>query len=183
MSLQNVTVFCGSAMGNRAAYEAAAARLGETLAKRGIGLVYGAGARGLMGVVAQAVKENGGRAVGINLSRFLGNAKYLMDVDENIVTETIQERKFQLIERGDACIALPGGIGTLDEIAEIYSMAQLGLSDKPFALYNVGGFFDGLVAFFEHAIQEGFIKPKYRDTLIVSDDLDEILERLEARAC
>lgn len=181
MSFKNVTVFCGSAMGADPKYLRAAQKLGGELARRGLGLVYGAGKRGLMGAVAQAALEGGAHVTGINLSRFLQNEKYLMDVSENQVAHTIQDRKLRLIEAGDACIALPGGVGTLDEITDAFSMSQLSLMAKPIALYNVSGFFDGFVRYIDYTIAQGFLKPRYRDTLIVSEDLDEIFARIEAQ--
>lgn len=175
---QAITVFCGSAEGTDPVYAQTARQLGKTLARQGRRLIYGAGNRGLMGSVAQAALENGGHVTGVNLSRFQ-NPKYLMDVDENIMTESIQERKRRMIELGDACIALPGGIGTMDEIFETLSMLQLGLTDRPLGILNVNGFYDPFLQLIGRIKESGFFKEKYSKILIVRGTVDELLSALD----
>lgn len=175
---QAITVFCGSAQGNDPVYDQVARQLGKTLAQQGRRLIYGAGNRGLMGSVAMAARENGGHVTGVNLTRFQ-NPKYLMDVDENITTQTIQERKLRMIEMGDAGIALPGGIGTMDEIFEALSMLQLGLTDRPLGILNVNGFYDPLIQFIGQMKASGFFKEKHAKILIVRHTVDEMLSALD----
>lgn len=173
-----ITVFCGSAEGNDPAYAAAACRLGKALAAQGRTLIYGAGNRGLMGMVAKAAKENGGHVTGVNITRF-SNPNYMMQVDENITTETIQDRKLRMIQMGDASIALPGGIGTMDEIFEVLSMLQLGLTDMPLGILNVNGFYDLWVRLIEQLRASGFFKEKYAKIIIVRDTVEELLAALD----
>ena len=173
-----ITVFCGSAEGNDPIYAEVACQLGKTLAEQGRTLIYGAGNRGLMGSVAEAMSENGGHVTGVNITRF-SNPKYLMEVDENITTETIQDRKLRMIGMCDASIALPGGIGTMDEIFEVLSMLQLGLTDKPLGILNVNGFYDLCVQFIDQLRTSGFFQEKYAKIIIVRNTIDALLAALD----
>lgn len=173
-----ITVFCGSGQGNDPIYAETAATLGKTLAQQGRRLIYGAGNRGLMGSVATAACECGGHVTGVNITRF-SNPKYIMQVDENIVTETIQDRKMRMLELCDAMVVLPGGIGTLDEMFEVLSMLQLGLTDKPLGILNVNGFYDPLLLFINQLQQSGFFHEKYAKILIVRDTVEELLKALD----
>lgn len=175
---KSITVFCASNDGNNPAFAEAARLLGKTMAQQGRKLIYGAGNRGLMGVVAKSALEHGGTAVGINLSRFQ-NPKYMMDVNENYMTETIQDRKLQLIERSEASIALPGGLGTLDELLEVLTMLQLKLTTRPVAILNVDGFYDDLLRFFDKMVDVGFVKEKHKKFLIVRDSVEGVLSALD----
>jgi uncharacterized protein (TIGR00730 family) len=167
-------VFCGSNEGFLP-YHKAAELVGKAIAARGAGLVYGAGDRGLMGSVARAVKAGGGYTVGVNPRRFHASGKHRLDNDEYILVDTIQERKQVMISKADACIVLPGGIGTLDEFMDVFTLNQLGFWSKPIGLLNTGRFYDGLLAFLDHMIQEGFLKQKDKDSLLVDEDPERLV--------
>jgi hypothetical protein len=176
--MKRVCVFCGSSMGARPSYATAAHALGETLAARGLGLVYGGARVGLMGVVANAVLQAGGEVVGV-LPSFLGAKEIAHDgLSELIVVESMHERKAKMAELADAFVALPGGFGTLEELAEVLTWAQLGLHGKPCALFDVDGYYAHLVAFADHASAELFVKPEHRRMLLVASSPDELLQAL-----
>ena len=176
--VKNICVFCGSRSGGPAVYADAAKHLGALLAARGLGLVYGAGHIGLMGIIADAVLNAGGRVVGVIPQDLVDRELAHKALTELIVVDTMHQRKALMAERADAFLALPGGYGTLDETFEILTWAQLGHHGKPVGLLNVAGFFDGLLAWLDHAVREGFIKPKHRDLLLVDDDAGRLLEEL-----
>ena len=171
--LKSITVFCGSASTCPEKYNLLADHVGRTIARQGRRLVYGGGARGLMGIVAE-----GGYVIGVNVKRF-ANSKYPLDVDEHIMTETMQERKVELIRLGDASIALPGGVGTLDELTEIFSLAQLGIVNKPFGILNLDGYFDGFLAQCKRANEENFLKDKDYARMLVAEDVETLLQMLD----
>ena len=173
-----ITVFCGSGEGDNPMYAQTAYELGKTLAQQDRRLIYGAGNRGLMGSVAKGACEHGGHVTGVNITRF-SNPKYLMQVDENIVTDTIQERKMRMLNLCDALVVLPGGIGTLDEMFEVLSMLQLGLTDKPLGILNVNGFYDPLLRFIEQLQHSGFFHEKYAKIIIARNTVDELLAALD----
>lgn len=175
---QVITVFCGSAEGSDPVFMQAAGELGRVLAEQGRSLVYGAGNRGLMGSVAKSAMEHGGRVTGVNITRFQ-NPLYMMDVDENIMTETIQERKLRMIQMSDASIALPGGIGTMDEIFEALSMLQLGLTDRPIGILNVNGFYDVFAQLIEQLKATGFLKEKHAGIVIIRENIEDLLAALD----
>jgi uncharacterized protein (TIGR00730 family) len=156
-------------------YADAARRLGVLLADRGIGLVYGAGHVGLMGILADAVLSAGGCVVGVIPQGLVDRELAHTGLTELIVVDTMHQRKALMAERSDAFIALPGGYGTLDETFEILTWAQLGLHTKPIGVLNVAGFFDGLLSWLDHAVQEGFIKTRHRDLLVVDADAERLL--------
>jgi uncharacterized protein (TIGR00730 family) len=169
-----ILVFCGSNEGSLL-YHNAAETVGKVIAARGAGLVYGAGDRGLMGSVARAVKAGGGYTLGINLKSFHASGKHRLDNDEYILADTIQERKQLMISKAGACIVLPGGIGTLDEFMDVFTLSQLGFWDKPIGILNTGHFYDGLLAFLDHLIREGFLKQKDKDSLLVDEDPERLV--------
>lgn len=175
---KNITVFCGSAEGNQPIYMECAQHLGETLAAQGRTLIYGAGSRGLMGMVARSALQHDGHVIGVNLTRF-SNPKYLMEVSENLMTSTIQERKMKMLELCDASIVLPGGVGTLDEMFEILSMLQLGLTDKPLGILNLNGYYDPLLKMIDQMRDEGFFNRKYDKIWIVRDCVEDLLTALD----
>lgn len=176
--MQAVCVFCGSNSGARNAYVDAARRLGNSIAGRGLTLVYGGAAVGLMGTLADAALASGGKVVGI-----IPTALVEREIAHNSLTEqhqvkSMHERKAMMADRSDAFLALPGGAGTLEETFESWTWAQLGHHQKPVGLLNVDGFFDALLTFLDHQVREGFIRHEHRDMLIVESDPDKILERL-----
>lgn len=178
--LRRICVFCGASAGRDAAYAAAAADVGATLARRGIELVYGGGRLGLMGIVADAALAGGGRVTGVIPASLVERELAHGGVTDLRVVSTLHERKATMADLSDGFIALPGGLGTLEELAEVLSWAQLGIHGKPIGLLDVGGYFGSLIAFLDHATAEGFIAPAQRDLLIVEGDLARLLERFEA---
>jgi uncharacterized protein (TIGR00730 family) len=180
--LNAITVYCGSKAGKSPEYSASAATLGTELAKRGLRLIYGGGNVGLMGTLARACHDNGGMVTGI-IPEFLKSMEvFYQDCDEAIITQDMHERKRLLFERGDAIIALPGGIGTLEELVEMLSWLQLGQHGKPIALYNLGGFWNPFIALLDHMHEEGFMRAGARERLIVVDDIAHIIDALQSAA-
>ena len=179
---REICVFCGSGSGVNPAYAEAARALGSELASRDAGLVYGGGSNGLMGEVARAVKAGGGRVTGI-IPEFLGaKERMFTDANELIVTATMHERKMTMFERSDGFIALPGGLGTLEELSEVGTWAQLDRHKKPIVLCNVEGYWDPLLALIRHMRKEEFIRPgldlKLEIVTRVGDAVARVLERL-----
>lgn len=178
--LQSVCVFCGSSTGERPEYRAVAQSVGRLLAERGVTLVYGGGRIGLMGVMADAALEMGGEVIGV-IPRILYRKEVAHeDLTDLRLCNTMAERKAIMGELSDAFIALPGGIGTMDELFEVWTWTQLGLQDKSVGLLNVNGYFDGLIRFIDHAAAEGFLKRPHREALIVETDAARLLERVSA---
>jgi uncharacterized protein (TIGR00730 family) len=174
-----VCVFCGSKVGEKAEYRAAAVAVGRELAARGWGLVYGGGSVGLMGVVADAVLEGGGEVIGVIPEALATKELLHAGVQPMHVTPGMHARKQLMADHADAFLALPGGFGTFEELFEIVTWSQLGLHAKPIGLLNTAGFYVPLVSLIEHAIAEGFIRPAHRDLLVVSDDPADLLDRLQ----
>lgn len=175
--LKRLCVYCGSSPGRDPAYGNAARQLGEALVERGIGLVYGGASVGVMGTIADTVLAAGGEAIGI-----IPRALFIKEVahpnlTEQHVVESMHERKAMMAELSDGFIALPGGWGTIEEIFEILTWAQLGFHEKPCGLLNVAGYYDGLFRFLDHAIDEEFVRPVYRDILTLESDPVALLER------
>jgi uncharacterized protein (TIGR00730 family) len=176
--LRSLAVFCGSSAGDSDRYVEVARECGATLGRRGIELVYGGGAVGLMGAVADACLEEGGRVVGV-----IPVGLFAREVGHQGVTvlhevASMHERKQLMYELADAFLALPGGLGTLEEVAEVTTWAQLGLHAKPVALLDVDGFWSGLVAQLDHMVDTGFLKPANRTLVERCDTLAEALEHL-----
>jgi uncharacterized protein (TIGR00730 family) len=176
--IRNVAVFCASANGTHASYRAAAEELGRALAIRDIGLVYGGAKVGLMQVVAEAALAGKGRVIGV-IPEVLVDLEVAHDgLSELHVTSTMHTRKALMAEKADAFIALPGGFGTFEELFEVLAWHTLKLHAKPILLLNINGFYDQLVAFLEHCVAEGMLKPKSREILIVVDTVEEALKEL-----
>jgi uncharacterized protein (TIGR00730 family) len=166
----NLCVYCGSGPGKSPAYMAAARTLGKSLAQNGIGLVYGGGSLGLMGETARAVLENGGRVTGIIPEFLTLKERMLTDVQELIVTASMHERKLSMFEKSDGFIVLPGGLGTLEELSEISTWAQLERHDKPIIICNIEGYWDPLLTLLNHMREEHFIRPGLDFKFRVVDD-------------
>ncbi len=180
MALRRVCVFCGSSAGIDPDYRAAATVLGRLLAARGIGLVFGGGHVGLMGAVADAVLAAGGEAVGV-IPRGLQRRELGHEgLTELRVVESMHERKAQMAELADGFLALPGGMGTLEEAAEALTWAQLGIHGKPVGLLDVRGYWQPLVRFLDHAVAEGFLRPEHRRLCLVERDPAALLDLLAA---
>ena len=178
--LRSICVFCGASSGRDPRYTDVAVAVGMELARRGIELVYGGGRLGLMGAVADAALAAGGRVTGVIPSGLVDRELAHGGVTELRIVSTLHERKAVMAELSDAFVALPGGLGTLEELAEVLSWAQLGLHAKPVGALDVAGFFRPLVAHVDHAAAEGFVSDRHRDLLLVDDDLDRLLGRFQA---
>ncbi len=177
--IESICVYCGSGNGTDPAYVEAARELGRRMARAGIRLVYGGGSVGLMGEVAAAVLRNDGAVTGI-IPRFLSEReRMLREVDELIVTEDMHERKMLMFERADAFVALPGGVGTLEELVEMLTWSQLGRHRKPVLIANVAGFWNPLLMLFEHMIEQGFIRPGLMVSYLVAERIDEVVPTLQ----
>ena len=177
-----VCVFCGSSPGTNPAFAAAARRLGRGLAARGIGLVYGGASVGLMGEVADAVVAAGGRATGVITESLAGHEIAHSALDDLHVVSTMHERKALMADLSDAFVMLPGGFGTCEEFMESVTWTQLGIHDKRCGILNVDGFFDSLLAFLGHAVDQGFIRARQVDGLVVTDDADALLDAMSGSA-
>jgi uncharacterized protein (TIGR00730 family) len=173
-----ICVYTGSRHGSRPEYEAAARGFGTLLAERGIGLVYGGGHLGLMGVVADAALAAGGEVVGVIPRKLVEWEVAHTGLTELHVVHSMHERKQMMADLADAFVALPGGIGTMEELFEVWAWLHLGYHDKPCALLNVAGFYDPLIAFLDGMVVEGFLKTGTREMLLTGVDPDALLERL-----
>jgi uncharacterized protein (TIGR00730 family) len=177
--MKSVCVFCGSSPGARPEYAVAARALGQALARRGLTLVYGGASRGLMGAVADAALAAGAPVVGVIPKALAREEIAHAGLTELLVVESLYDRKRLMFERADAFVTLPGGFGTLDELAEVLTMSQLGLHTKPCGLLDVAGFFEPLVAYFDRTVTERFVRPEHRALVTVGDDPDRLLDALE----
>ncbi len=178
--MRRICVFCGSSMGNSLAYREAAEALGLFIAANEIGLVYGGARVGLMKVLADTVLNQQGEVIGV-MPQLLINKEVAHDgLSRFVVVESMAERKAHMLELSDAFIALPGGFGTLDELSEILTYNQLHITDKPLGLLNINGYFDRLLAFIDHGVEEGFVREEHRLNLIVSNDIATLVSQMEA---
>jgi uncharacterized protein (TIGR00730 family) len=178
-SPRNICVFMGSRHGSQSEYAEAATRLGRELVGRGYGLVYGGGNVGLMNVVADSVLELRGNVIGVIPDSLVSKEVAHRGLTELRVVGSMHERKALMAELSDGFIALPGGIGTMEEFFEVLSWAQLGLHEKPCGLLNVSGYYDPLIQFLDQAVSQDFIKPKHRALLIVERQPAKLLDRFE----
>jgi len=173
-------VFCGSSSGRNPAFTAAAEELGCELARRGLGLVYGGGNVGLMGVVADAVLDAGGEAIGVIPEALMAREVGHLGLTKLHIVRSMHERKALMAELADGFVALPGGFGTFEEFFEVVTWAQLGFHAKPCALLNVTGFFDPLLRLLDGAVTDGFIQPAARQSVMVECTVPALLDRLAA---
>jgi hypothetical protein len=178
--MRRVCVFCGSSQGARACYADAARALGTVLARRQIGLVYGGGRVGLMGVLADTVLAAGGEVVGVIPEAMVPKELAHEGLTGLHIVGSMHERKACMAELADAFVALPGGYGTFEEFCEIVTWAQLGLHRKPCGLLNVDGYYDRLLALFDHAVAEQFVRPAHRSLVLEERDPERLLLRLAA---
>jgi len=174
--IRRICVFSGSSPGAREVYAEHARLVGRALASRGIGLVYGGGSLGLMGVMADAALASGGEVVGVIPHALATKERAHQGASELRVVSSMHERKALMAELSDAFIALPGGFGTYEELFEVITWAQLGLHQKPIGVLNAGGYFDALTALIEQAIEEGFIQARYRQLVTISSSVEELLD-------
>ena len=178
--IRSVAVFCGSNPGVDPAFTAAAEALGSLLARRGIGLVYGGGKVGLMGVVADAVLAGGGTVTGV-IPRHLWEKEVGHDgLTELLIVDSMHERKLAMADGADAFIALPGGVGTFEEVFEAITWTQLGIHDKPVAFLDVAGFYGSLLAFLDRTVEAGFLAPGHRAMIVDASSPESVLDDLAA---
>ncbi|WP_173980624.1 TIGR00730 family Rossman fold protein [Magnetospirillum sp. UT-4] len=180
--MQWVCVFCGSSMGNRPDYAEAAAALGRLLAERELGLIYGGGNVGLMGVMANAALEAGGEVVGVIPEALMKFEVGHLDLTRLHVVGSMHERKALMADLADAFIALPGGIGTMEELFEVWTWGQLGLHPKPLGFLDVAGYYGQLHTFLDHMAAEGFLRERHRAMVAVESDPATLLARFQAYA-
>ncbi len=183
--MHRLCVFCGSNVGNNPIYRAEAENLGRLLAARGIELVYGGGNIGLMGAVADACLAAGGTVIGVIPQALMGKEVAGRAVDHRALTrlevvDSMHTRKARMAELADGFIALPGGFGTFEEFCEILTWGQLGFHAKPMGLLNINGFYDPLLAMFERAVQDGFLREQNRAMALHADDIEDLLARMAA---
>jgi hypothetical protein len=176
--MQRVCVFCGSSPGARPAYAEATAEVARLLAGEGIGVVYGGGHVGLMGVLADTAMAAGGEVIGVMPQMLVDREIGHTAITELRVVDSMHERKALMADLSDAFVALPGGAGTLEELFEVYTWSQLGLHDKPCALLDVDDYYAGLAAFLDHAVRERFLREEHRAALMVEQDPRTLIDRL-----
>ncbi|TAM97871.1 MAG: TIGR00730 family Rossman fold protein [Chitinophagaceae bacterium] len=176
--MKRITVFCGSSCGTDKIFEIQAYELGKALAKCNIELVYGGAKVGLMGAIANGVLKNNGRVIGV-LPGFLKKAEVAHEnLTELIEVETMHQRKSKMDELSDGFITLPGGFGTMEEFFEMLTWAQLGLHKKPVAVLNINGYYDELLSLIQHMVDKGFLKAANREMLLVSNDIEDLLDKM-----
>src|SRR5690554_3809092 len=173
--VRNICVYCGSGVGSKPAYAKAARTLGRSLAEHGVGLVYGGGSLGLMGEVARATLKAGGRVTGIIPAFLSEREQMLRDVDELVVTEDMHQRKMLMFQKSDAFVALPGGIGTLEELVEQLTWSQLGQHEKPFILANIAGFWTPFLTLLDHTPADAFIRKDLEVRYLIVDRAEDIV--------
>lgn len=178
--MKALCVYCGSSLGRRPEYADGAKAMAQALVRRELQLVYGGASVGIMGLLADTVLELGGRATGVIPESLLKKEVAHDGLNELHVTQSMHERKTLMAELSDGFIALPGGIGTLEEMFEIWTWAQLGFHKKPVGLLNVAGYYDSLVQLIDDSVDEGFVKPLHRKMFAVESDPDQLLDRFEA---
>jgi len=176
-SLKKVCVFCGSSFGKNTEYRNKAGELGRIIAAAGIELVYGASNAGLMGEIARSVLKHGGRAIGIIPKKIYDMVEHI-ELSELHIVDGMHERKAMMYELADGFIAMPGGIGTIEELAEAFTWQQLGYHSKPVGILNVNGYYDKFIDFLDNIVHEGFIKKEHRDMLIVDNDPSRLIDKM-----
>lgn len=176
---KNICVYCGASFGNDPAYVDVAKQLGAEIAAQGRSLVYGGGAKGLMGIVADEVLKAGGEVIGVIPDRLVQAETAHKGITDLRIVPDMHVRKSTMIELADGFIALPGGIGTLEELFEVWTWSQIGYHSKPVGVLNVNGFYEPMKAFLQHIVDEGFVRQSYLDTLIISKDPTDILNQFD----
>ena len=178
MSIKNISVFCGAHLGNNPIYASEAKKIAEVIVEKGMNVVFGGGDVGLMGVVSHTAIDNGGEVLGISLQSLYELELTNPRIQEVVVAKTLLERKDIFMQRSDAFIVLPGGVGSLDELAEVMCSNQLGIINKPIGILNTNGYYDHLLAWMKKAVEEGFVSDANFNELIVSDSCANLIERV-----
>ncbi len=176
--MKKICVYCGSSKGDKPLYLDAAKQLGAMIAKNDIQLVYGGGKTGLMGMIAKSCLENGGKVVGVISENIIELEVAHDNLTELITVETMHQRKSKMVDISDAFIALPGGIGTMEEAFEVFTWIQLGLIEKPIGFLNINGFFDHLFKFMGHIVNEGFLRNEHLERLIAESDIGILFDKI-----
>lgn len=178
--MKRICVFCGSNFGRSPNYQLAVEEFGALLARERIELVYGGASNGLMGAVANAVLANGGQVIGIIPQSLVDREVAHTGLNDLRIVQSMHERKALMAELSDGFVAMPGGVGTLEELFEVWTWGQLGNHTKPCALLNVDGYYDGLIQFLDHQVREAFVRPAHRNMLIVETEPKQLLQALRA---
>ena len=178
MSIKNISIFCGAHLGNNPIYASDAKKVAEVIVEKGMNVVFGGGDVGLMGVVSHTAIDNGGEVLGISLQSLYELELTNPRIQEVVVAQTLLERKDIFMQRSDAFIVLPGGVGSLDELAEVMCSNQLGIINKPIGILNTNGYYDHLLAWMKIAVEEGFVSDANYNELIVSDSCEDLIERV-----
>tara|TARA_R110002167_G_scaffold91083_33_gene245078 strand:- start:631 stop:1212 length:582 start_codon:yes stop_codon:yes gene_type:complete len=176
--MKSIVVFCGSSEGNDTDILDAATKLGKTLAERNIRLVYGAAKIGVMGKIAQGSLDHGGKVIGVIPDFLMKKEVYHTGLHELIITDNMHERKLKMHELSDGIITLPGGYGTMEELFEVITWAQLGLHQKPIGILNTNGFYDELLRMLQKMVDQDFLKPENYEMLLVDDQVDALLQKM-----
>ncbi len=176
--MKRILIYCGSAKGNHIAYEQAAMATAQELVKRNLGLVYGGGNVGLMGVMADEVLRLGGEVMGVIPQRLMEKEVGHTGLTELFVVNDMHERKAKMFELSDACIALPGGIGTMEELFEAFTWSQLGFHHKPCGVLNINGYYDSLNTLMQHMVDSGFLLQQHKDQLVFEQTIPELFDTL-----
>ena len=176
--MKNISIFCGAHKGRNPEYAKAAESIAKAIAKKGINIVFGGGNVGLMKIISDTALDNGVEVLGISLKSLHALELVNPRVDEIVVADTLLDRKDEFMSRSDAFIVLPGGVGSLDELAEIMASNQLGIINKPLGILNTEGYYDHLLNWFNKAVDEGFISSKNLDELLVADSPDELIDMI-----
>tara|TARA_B100001248_G_scaffold90146_1_gene66648 strand:- start:2998 stop:3579 length:582 start_codon:yes stop_codon:yes gene_type:complete len=174
--MKNISIFCGAHEGNNPKYAQSAKIIAETIAKKGINVVFGGGNVGLMKIISDTALDNGVEVLGISLKSLHALELANPRLNEIVVTDTLLDRKDEFMSRSDAFVVLPGGVGSLDELAEIMASNQLGIINKPVGILNTEGYYDHLLKWFDKAVDEGFISSANLQELLVSEDPQELVE-------
>ena len=178
MSIKNISVFCGAHLGNNPIYASEAKKVAKVIIEKGMNVVFGGGDVGLMGVVSHTAVDMGGEVLGISLQSLYELELTNPRIQEVVVAQTLLERKDIFMQRSDAFIVLPGGVGSLDELAEVMCSNQLGIINKPIGILNTNGYYDHLLAWMKKAVEEGFVSDANFNELIVSDSCEDLIERV-----
>ena len=176
--MKSLSIFCGSSSGTNGLYKHAAEQSGKLLADQHITLIYGGGSFGLMGIAANAAMKNGGKVVGIIPTLLVEKEAAKRDITELIIVDSMQERKQKLMELSDGFLILPGGFGTMDELFEVMAFVNLGVHKKPCGILNTNGFYDHLIAFIDHAAEQGFVRQHIRDFIVHDEDPAALLRKM-----
>ncbi len=174
----NVAIYCGSSFGNDKIYEESTKLLAQKLAENNLNIVYGGSLQGLMGIISNESLKFNNTVTGVITYDLINKEIENKNISKIYKVETINQRKEKMEQLSDAFIAMPGGYGTFEEIFEVISSSQIGYHQKPCAFFNINGYYDQLILFLKNCVKEGFIKETYVDMLIVSDDIDEIIEKI-----